>query len=369
MQPNLFHMLLNKHKIVSGLLLISLAASIFSCNGINEDLIAPEDIISLKILDSSGSEITEKIGNGSDLIILQAQVWSDLDDEFRTVTFKSSEGDFEGISTNAAAVMADNLGIAQTMLRLPLKSGELFLSAEIKGKEEVIYSSEKTINLSSVDNVISLNFKTLDGQMLSDIPRADGTTIFQVEGQVLVNTDDLNSITFNASNGEFQQTGTTEIQKNKSEDSFALVSYKVPQGVGPVFFSAKTGSSLQYVSEDNLVFERAHAEEIFIEPATLNMNSSSGNIISAFLTRISGKVSLETRVEYEAFQLINDEEVPVGRFTGASSAVSDSNGEVTATFFADTGDVDFLLPVTIRVSTSTDSNGTISTVLDINVSE
>lgn len=328
-----------------------------------------DEIINLQILNTNNLEIDSAIGDGTTLIRLHAQIPAHAVDDFKMITFKSTDGNFFGTNDKMIPIRANVEGIAVTSLVLPLNSGNLFLTAEV-GEAENLYKAKKTITLVAVDQVIDLNFKTLQGEPLIEVPRADGTSIFQLEGTVLVDQDNLNSITFNASKGVFQATDKGSESKNTNEDGIAIVNYIVPRTVGPVFHTAKTGSSPQYVSESNLTFERANADEIILEPTTINMNVSSGNVMTVFLLRNQGKVSLETGVEYLAFQNINNEEVTVGRFTGLSTAFSNEDGKVTTvSFYGDTGDVNFQLPVTIRVTTITDAGDTISTAVNVTVIE
>lgn len=351
---------------IIGVSILILSIIFSSC--VDDETVLNDEIIKLQILNSINEEIDSVIGDGTTLITLKAQIPSNASDDFKTITFKSTNGIFFGTNENMIQKRADIEGFAEVYLTLPLDSGSLFLTAEV-GKDENLYKAEKVISLIAVDDVINLSFKTIQGQILTEVPRADGTSLFQLEGTILADQDNLNSITFNATGGIFQQTGNNTVSKNTNEDGVAVVNYKVPQTVGSIFYSAKTGNSLQYINEANIIYERAHADEIFIEPTTLNMNTSSGNLITVFLERSSGKVSIETGVEYEAFQNIMSEEVPVGRFTGLFTALSDVDGKVTATFYGDTGDIDFLLPVTIRVSTITDLEETIFASVDVNISE
>lgn len=350
-------------KIAFLLLLIA-----FSSACVDDDPVTNNEIIKLVILNEQGEELDEAIGNGTDLITLRAELPDDVGEQFGTVSFKTTSGTFFGTTETSVQERVNAEGVAEVLLTLPLDSGDLFLTASI-GSDTNAYSAQQTISLIGVDAVLNLHFKTLDGTTLITIPRADGTTLFNVESQVLADRENLNTVSFTATQGIFIETNNSSAMKSTNTEGTAQAGYKVPQQVGAVFFTATTGSNTQYRSEANLEFARAYADEIFVEPANLNMNTAMGNVINTFLVRDIGKVSLETRVDFEAFQLVDNTEIPVGRFTGLSLVKTDANGRAFATFFADTGDIDTNLPVTLRVSTLNDDGIIVSATIDIVVSE
>jgi archaellum component FlaG (FlaF/FlaG flagellin family) len=342
-------------------------STLISCEGIDDGTTAPEDIITIKVMDASGNEITEAISDGETLITLEAQIPANVDDAFKTVTFKNSGGDFVGVGQNTHQVTVNSEGIAQATLKLPFNTSELFLAAEIGGSNNnALYKDEAFLNLASVDNVIALNFLDLMNQPLSTIPRADGTSIIQLQGNVLINQNTLNTIKFNASGGIFQMINQTEVQKSTDTNGSAIVTYIVPQSIGPIFYSAKT-IMLEYVSEGTITYERAHADTIILEPTQITMNTMQGNPIIAYLIRNIGKVSIGTDVSFESFQLINGSEVIAGRFTGLASVTSNPQEQVSVVFYADTNDIELTIPVVIRATTTTDTGTQITTEVQITV--
>ena len=353
-----------KNLIKTSLLSVIIFAFFSACEGIDDGTVNPEDIILLRILDDNEIEITEAIGNGESIIVLEAKIPSNSDDDFQAITFRSSGGDFIGIGENTNQVSADADGIARSSLRLPLDDDELFLSAEI-GPSGNLYKAEKSIMLTGVDEVIQLRFLNLSGEELTEIPRGDGVSVIQLEGSVLTALNQFTAIDFTSSNGVFQVTNQTTDQKNIDNEGKAVVNYIVPQKAGPIFFTAKTVSTPQYVADGNLVLDRANPDALFIEPASINMNTMDPNTINVFLTRNNGHVSEETPASFEAFQVIGGAEVEVGRFTLLANAVSDDQGKIMVNFYADTGDIDSSLPVVIRVRVINDSGDEITNQIEL----
>ena len=348
------------------LILLCLLA-LYSCNGIDQETINQDDIIRIIILDANGIEISDAIGDGETIITLEAKIPSNADDDFQTVTFASSAGEFVGVGNTSSQVNVNEEGIARAFLKLPLDDGELFLSAQV-GANSNLFKAESSITLMSVNEVIKLRFLDLSGAELNEIPRGDGTTIIQLEGSILVNQDQLSSIKFTSSTGTFQVTNQTEQQKNTDNEGKAIVNFIIPQSEGPVFFTATTISTPSYVDENNLVFERAYPDNLFVEPSSITMNTTDPNGIMVFLSRNTGHVSVGTSVNFEAFQILSGAETPVGRFTGLANAVTNSQEQITVNFYADTGDIDLSLPVKIRVSAINDNGVSIinETELDVN---
>lgn len=340
-------------------------ATLYSCNGIDEENVKQSDLIKVKILDGNETEISEAIGDGETVIILEAKIPPDADDAFQTVTFKSSDGDFVGIGNTLSQVNVNEEGTARALLKLPLDDGELFLSAEI-GTSSNLFKAESSIILKGVDEVIQLKFLDLSGAVLNEIPRADGTSIIQLEGTILHNQDELGVIKFIASNGIFQNNGQNEIEKNIDNNGKAIVSFIVPQNEGPIFFTAKTLSSPTYTDEDNLILNLAKPDEIFIEPSSIIMNIIDPNVINVILTRTFGKVSIGTSVDVVAIQIVNGNEKQVGRFTGLTNT-SNANSQISFSFYADTGDIDLNLPVIIRTSVLNDSNDSVISEIELDV--
>ena len=337
------------------------------CDGIEEETIASQDIISLSILDQDGDEISEGIiGDGESLVTLKVKIPEKADIAYRKITFKSSDGEFIGIDGSKKEKTVDNNGEAQVILKLPLDKGPLYVSAEVV-KDKEIFRDEKIIDLIDVGDVLEFHIQSSILEPVTDPILADGVTDLTLSAKVKYNLDVLDKIKFKASDGTFHNIDNKEAIKEVN-DSIASMGYTVPNEVKRIYFSASTVHNPSIFEEVYIDLQRAHAETILIEPHTLKMDSTTSNNITIHLQRNQGKVSVGTPVSLQAFQLNGDgEEISAGRFTGLASAFSDSNGAVSGiVFITDTKDIVFTKPIHLRVTTLNDAEETISSVIKIN---
>lgn len=331
--------------------------SYVSCQ--SDDPIPNDEIIDLKILNEKNIEISQAIGDGETIITLEVTIPKKAGDNYKTVTFKKSAGQFMGSPDTSVTKPIDNDGKARVNLKIPLGTEPLLISAEIGSSGGKLFIDEEVITLVGVDEIIKLSTLDLQGNELSGVIRADGTTVLLLKATVLSNTTSLNQIVFNASNGIFQNNNSLQITKAINTNHEAIVSYKVPKDVGTLFFSSAVGVNSQYFDESSLTLQRAHADAIVVEPALVTMDTIQGNLLKVYLTRNIGSVSTGTPATFQALQIINGTEVNVGRFTGLATAVTNTNGDISVTFYADSNDITDNIPVKIRVKTFTDSGNEI----------
>lgn len=331
----------------------------------SDDPVPNDEIINLKVFNESNEEISQAVGDGEGIITLEVTIPDNAGDSYKTVTFKKSAGQFIGSADATIVKPIDNDGKARVDLKLPLGNEPLLLSAEIGSSTTKLFIDEEVISLISIDQIIKLSALDAQGQAISGTIRADGSTILLLKATVLNNTTAFNQIVFNASNGVFQSNNSLQVTKGTNSEHEVIVSYKVPKDVGPLFFSAAVGANSQYYDELNLTLERAHADALIIEPSLVSMDAVQGNSLKVYLTRNVGYVSTGTPATFQAFQSIDGAEVNVGRFTGLATAATNVNGEITITFYADTNDITEEIPVTIRVTTQTDTG--IEIVKEINL--
>jgi hypothetical protein len=341
---------------------------IVACDGIKKELINLEDIISLTILDKDNDplqDISVK-GDGETLIVLRAQIPENTDSKLKIVTFSTSGGVFVEVSGNKGMVSANSNGVAEIKLKVPLNNTEIFVSAQVTDGSET-FTDEKKINLEDVGHIITLNFKNIQDENLVNIPRADGVSIIKLQGNILFNKKALTSIIFNATDGVFLEKNKKTETKNTDINGKAIVNYIVPQTPGAVFFSSKTDETGKYVDDKELLFQRAHGDNIIIEPQNTLMDTINSNTIKVFLKRDIGKVSIGTYISFYSYQIINGSETMVGRFTGLNEAKSDAKGLVSVNFIADTQDFDKKLPIFIKASTSKDDSTVIFEQIEIKI--
>ena len=350
--------------------LVLLALFIVSCEGIEKEVINPDDIILLTILDEDGNEISQNIiGDGHTLITLKAEIPYNADIGFRSITFNKSGGEFVGIDGSTNVVVVDSKGIATTVLKVPLDSSNLFLSAEVKNEDQ-IFRDEKMLDLIDVGQVLDFQLLNEQSEPITQPVRADRNTILVLKVKVNYNQETLKKIKFKKSIGSLLSVVGDEDEAIKTidEDSIAIINYRVPNTVEKVFFSAEVDAYESIFKELDIDLERAYADRIIIEPQLIVMDSTSQNTITTYLQRNIGVVSQETSAQFDAFQLdSNNQEKPVGRFTGLANAKTNENGVINNVIFkTDTGNINFDKPILIRVATLNDTGDVINETVMIN---
>jgi len=332
----------------------------------DNESIRNEQIINFDILNLDDSALEIIYGNGTSKIKLKATLPINTADDYKLVTFTSSGGYFFGTTEMSTKVRMNIDGIADATLVVPLDSGELFLTAEI-GSDNDIYQSKKTINLYDVGQVIALNFKDTQDNDIINTLRADGISLIKLKGNILFNKKEFTSIIFETTDGLFQSNNTKKETKNTDINGEATVNYIVPQTPGTVFYTAKADDDGKYVNTKELIFQRAYADEMILEPNKILMDTINSNTINVYLKREIGKVSIGTDVSFEAYQTISGDKVNVGRFTGINDSKSDINEKVSINFVADTKNIDYDLPVFIKAESVNDSNAVIFKELELKV--
>lgn len=337
-----------------------------SCEDNTDALIPNNEIIELIILDpSSETELSETMGDGETSIMLRVQIPPNAAEKYKSVKFTASDGRFINDS-NEYSKRSNFEGITISFLTVPLKSGPLYLSAQIGENTEIFYD-EKIINLVDIGNV--LEFEILDNSF-KHIPsnmKADGTTILSLKVRANHFVDNLGSIEFWVSDGEFIGSGSSSIAFNTNNE--AIIKYKVPQSTGEIYFTAKSSENPNIQENAGIKLERAYADHILLEPSSLFVTETDNTInIVTYLLRDEGLVSVGTRVEFQAFQIdSNNKEKTVGRFTGLTEAVTDEKGRISSVnFLADTGDIDFDETIFIMAYTPNDMGDVIEKILVIN---
>ncbi|NHE58484.1 hypothetical protein [Cyclobacterium plantarum] len=337
-----------------------------ACQENTDALIPNNEIIELIILDpSSETELFETLGDGEASIMLKVQIPHNAADKYKSVKFTASDGKF--INDSGEYIKRTNSeGIAVSYLTVPLKSGPLYLSAQI-GENTDIFYDEKIINLVDIGNI--LEFEILDNsfQHIPSNMKADGTTILSLKVTANHFVNNLGSIEFSVSDGEFIGSASSSIAFNTDKE--AITKFKLPQTPGDIYFTAKSSENSSIQQNAGIKLERAYPDHILLEPSSLFVTETDNTInIVTYLLRNEGSVSIGTRAEFQAFQIdSNNQEKTVGRFTGLTEAVTDEKGKISSVnFLADTGDIDFDNPIFIKAFTTNDTGDVIEEILAIN---
>jgi len=332
-----------------------------SCNGIDEDPTDPNSIISIQAKNSLQQLITSIQGDGETVITIEATISEDADTKFREVTFTTSNGSFVASGQKSTKKRVNNLGVVSIDLKLPFSDEDLYITATI-GSGDEIFMAEKSINLLKVESVINLEVLDLNGQPLSEELRADMITQLILKGSILKNKEVFKSIMFTTSDGMFSNQKKSILVESNS-NSVATTNLTIPQTVGTIIISAQIIDNVRYNDELKQSLKRTHADMLNIEPQKLKIGLDESVEVSVFLSRRTGKVSLNTAVYFKALQLSNNKEV--GRFTGIQNARSDLNGLVKVNFHSDTGDFNANGEIRIEAATLNDNLDTIRESIDL----
>ncbi len=338
---------------------------------VNDDSVADDEIIKLEVFDFEGlTLITDAVmGDGETILTIRATIPEDSDANSRTVTFRASNNAmFQGVDASLDTDIAGEDGIAEVKLRMPLDDNPVFVSASIT-KGDNTYTSESSIELFGVGDIVSLELIDAVNNPINDPQRADGQSLITLKATVNFNQDEFNNVTFEKSAGEFQSVSGDNAIQMTDENHTATIDLKLPNQVERLYLSAKVGTSTLYFEEVELDLLRAFPDQIIIEPNTLSMQEDATNVIQVFLNRNFGQVSEDTPATFEAFQLINGTEVEVGRFTGLDGAQTNADGQITVDFKTDTDDFDFGLPVIIRVTSQNDDGDPVQSSISITLDQ
>jgi hypothetical protein len=191
--------------------------------------------------------------------------------------------------------------------------------------------------------------------------RADGVSTTTVRA-TLPEEATNRSVKFTTTRGSFGGTdGKQEITVTASDQGVATATIVAGRDAGVANVTATVGG---FITSLQLPYERAFADAMTAETSSAFATKTGATkpVISALLTRQTGNVSLGTPVTFEAFW----NGVAVGRFSNITP--SDANGRATAIFAADTDDLKTATgDVIIRMSTQTDSGGTLVHELPIRI--
>ncbi|MCG2589516.1 hypothetical protein [Rhodohalobacter sulfatireducens] len=351
-------------------LVIILGTLLLSCDGIEEKLVQPEDIISLQLLDKNGGNLSAVVvGDGESVITVKAIIPENTDEKFKTIKFKTSDGTFVGVTADASSQKANAQGVAQTGLRLPLANVEsrIYISAEISTDSKT-YTAEKELVISKVNDVIFAELLNIDGSPLNEDILGDGERVVLIRAGLLVSNPSLNQITIETTSGTLLGVSGNKVALTPDADAVVTVKMRIPNTVDPIFINASVGSNPVFNDLLTIKPVRSYPETIFIEPQKITMALNETNSIKVFLRKNVGKVSKGLTVNFQAYQRAESNIVPVGRFTGIQDLKSDINGEVEVQFHTDTKNIDTSKKIILLAQTLTAGGlDTLSNSIEIDV--
>lgn len=316
-----------------------------------------------EILTLEVSDADQIYANGTSRIKLIAFIpeHNNAAESYKKVSFESTSGIFEASGKSAYDVTIDKEGNATAYLVVGTMPGNYYVSAAIGPEKTQKVEKMLTLKAAGAESKINISF---DGD--TSRLKADGISVFKVK--TLVSNSPEKSITFSVTEGSILGMGE---QKSRTvvldETGTAEITVKTDRNETTCLLSAQL-NSLTAVHR-TLNIRRAWADTMIIEPSLLSIDSVGGSVqVKAILLRPAGKVSLGTPVFFESFQLDNANNVrPAGRFSGLSNSASNDDGEVSVTFYADTGHLLTGKPIVIRIKTKKDNGSYTTSSISLNI--
>lgn len=196
----------------------------------------------------------------------------------------------------------------------------------------------------------------------SAVLRGDGVTRAVFEATVPADIDPAKkNVTFKATAGGFVggDAATISIVVPADNNGHARATYIVPATSGPVTVSAKVSD---FTAITELAIQPAYPDLMIgdTSSAFAKTDGTAKPVITVLGQRATGKVSSGIPITFTAQQTVGGVTKNVGRFSGIDGMKFDANGKATATFAADSGDVEKTSepatgPVIVRASTINDA--------------
>lgn len=339
-----------KAKIFS-ITIIVLFFIVFSCK---KKEVTMDEIIKLELADTANLQ-----ADGKTKIKLTVTLPKDATDEYKKITFETTKGIFDGTNTPTKKELnIDANGKAVVYLSVSTTAGIFYVSASTGSSS--VYKVEYPVYARPVSTNNKLIVTISDTTNI----RAENYTIFKISATVTNSPE--SAVSFSINEGFIQGTGN---QKDRVVpiDNNGKAEIYVKTDVNAINYMISATINTLTIVNNIMPVRRAYADSMLIEPSSLKIDSVGGSIsIKSILSRVNGKVSLQTPVYFESYQIDNAFiERPKGRFTGLSNATTNSTGDVTVNFFADTGMLFKDRPIKIRIKTKKDNGTFIIRVIDV----
>lgn len=265
----------------------------------------------------------------------------------RTIKFTASLGTLVGGSGSPSSlqVTADGNGVARAVLKSSQDLGTSQVTVEVVNA--TIAAQTIQVAFTAPDPSSVVRFVSVP----ANVP-ADGTTATPITIAVAAGLPggEARKVTLTTALGSFNPTTpvtTLDVTPSPVDNTATVLLYS-PQQVGVSTLSATVGGVQRTTV---MSFDRAYPDSIRVDLDKLqvpNTADAAGNLnVTAYLSRRNGKVSLDTRVTFEALK----NGVSVGRFVSQDN-LSDADGKVTAVF-SPAGDV---APGTVTMRVTVDGH-------------
>ena len=307
------------------------------------DQIPQDELIRLEIT----SDTTNIKADGLRLIQLKATIPDKATEEFRNVTFQATpnSGLFQGSASGSTNIVrTDNQGIAYATFKVGTTAGTFFLAAQTGTGNKLF----KTVDIPFVVRPISFADKlSISADNLQ--PLADNQTLVTIQVSSDFITEKTVKLTTNL--GSFVASGSNQYPLPLDDNGNATTQLQVSNQTLPHIISAAFNDGTS--AGITLHPQASKPDQIVAEPSSTKVDTAGApTTIKVYLLKANAnaRVSVNTPVTYEAYQLIGANRKSVGRFTGLQTALSDATGAVPAvSFYADTKDFDGKEPVYIDI--------------------
>lgn len=324
---------------------------IISCDGIEPIDVPIDGIIKIKLLGSNMDTLsTEVFGSDHQSIFIKIEVPSNTDNSFRNVTLTTSDGRFSDSKLSTVTKSVDSDGTLIEKLDLPISSKTINISATV-GTAPNHYINRKTFNFNQVETILYLKLydETNDTSPIN-LP-ADNHSLYRLKSSVLIENSFITTIVLSTTGGSFVNSNEKTLNLDINENNEVETLIKLPQSIDKFFTRVALKDNPEFFVEIPIQPTPAYPKEIIIEPEKLTYTLEDMNMINVYLQRPVGKVSLETEVTINAYQIQdNNSKLKVGRFNNLQNRFTDSNEHVTFTFLTDTQDIDTLKNIYIEAS-------------------
>ncbi len=181
--------------------------------------------------------------------------------------------------------------------------------------------------------------------------------------------DEYRSVIFTTTAGVFIENNQTAFTISITSDNTAVAHLIIGSEPGICIITATIGSSIKYYTNCNLKFSRAFPDSIIGETdiGSISLSGNSKVIVTANLFRKQGDVSKGTQVIFEAHQLINNNMIAVGRFSGIENSNSNDNGIASVVFYGDTGNIQSGKQIILTLKSQNDAGIPVISMVYLNV--
>lgn len=295
-------------------------------------------------------------------------------ENYKTITFRCSGGTFaDSDSATLQTVRANERGEAVSDWIVPQTGGEYYVSASIGGGNSTFEDRVKVVLKDTIPDTIPVVVvpppvpdvpDTITIAVLgSDTVRANGVSLLRINLALLNSTEKQLQVSNSAgtlSDGTTVATAlkpvTIQLDSNRRGEAFLRVGNRVE----PYFIRANSVANPTTFRLISFTPLRANPDRLFLEADSTYLQPNSQTIINVFLTRNTGQVSINTPIEFEAYQDIDSVRRSLPLLKNIANGFSNEQGRASVVFVADTNVATRAKPVIIRASAVNDRGQAIS---------